>query len=130
MRVWLENWEWQCCGDKFAVGDEVEWGLLPARDRSYLARPLGQALADSITHFETHHEGVHEEQPMPTPGRIESILAAYWQLAPRPSEDPRVVYPVAGTAVLEARDSADGWEPEKGDGVRFEGYIVAVSPVT
>ena len=131
MQVWLEDWEWQCCGEPFAVGAEVEWGLVPvsSESRSYLIDPLGAKVVAGITHCETHHEGEDDEQPIPTRGRVKSIVAAYWQLAPRRNEDPRVHYPVAGTGILEPRETADGWEPEIEGGSRFEGYIVTLAPI-
>jgi hypothetical protein len=130
VRVWIEDWEWQCCGEPFAVGDEIEWGLLPDGDRSYLTRPLGAEVANAITHFETHHQAEDDEQPTATRGRVESIEAAYWHLAPRPGEDPRVLYPVEETGVLASRVTADGWEPERADGRTFEGYIVTLTPLS
>ena len=131
MRVWLESWEWQCCGEPFAVGSEVEWGLMPILpdDRSYLVDGLGSELVDGITHFETHHADLDEDpRPTPTPGRVASITAVYWARAPRSSEE-NVYYPVPGTAVLEARDRAGGSEPETDDGPQFEGYIVELAPL-
>lgn len=131
MRVWVEDWEWQCCGQPFAVGADVEWGLLPVSSEAgeYLIEPLGGEVVASITHCETHHEGEDDPQPVPTAGRVESILAAYWEIAPRPNTDSRVLHPVAGTGVLEPRDTADGWEPEVEGGPRFEGYIVTLAPI-
>jgi hypothetical protein len=58
---------------------------------------------------------------------VEAIEAAYWHLAARPGKDPRVLYPVEGTGVLERRATADGWEPERADGRKFEGYIVTLT---
>src|SRR3954453_6045775 len=67
VRVWLEEWEWQCCGEPFAVGSEVEWGLLPmsGESRSYLKDPLGTDVVAEITHREAHHEGEDDKQPLP-----------------------------------------------------------------
>src|SRR4051812_2069601 len=66
VRVWLSDWEWQCCGEPFSVGNEVAWGLvsLPADDQ-YLVGVLGAEVAAGLTHRETHHadEG---ERPVPT----------------------------------------------------------------
>jgi hypothetical protein len=130
MNVWVECWELQCCGEPFAVGDEVEWGLLPvnADDRSYFTNGLGAEAAGRLTHCERHHEDVNEKQPVPTRGVVRSITAAYWERAPRPGGKPRVFYTVPGTTVFETRDGADGWELEK-DGLGFEGYVVELAPV-
>ncbi len=132
MRVWLENWEWQCCGEPFALGSEVLWDLVPADDefRSWLGTPLGAAVVGSITHYETHHGNGKDVNPTSTRGRVDSIDAVYWQLAPRPGGDPRVLYPVAGTGALESRERADGREPETDGGPSFGGYIVDFMPLT
>ena len=38
MTAWLEDWEWQCCGDPFSIGSEVEWELVSSHERdAYLA---------------------------------------------------------------------------------------------
>jgi hypothetical protein len=126
VRVWLTAWEWQCCGEPFRVGAEVLWPVVPASDvtGSWLAEPLGKEVARAITHYETHHD----EEPAPTiRARVVSIDAVYWELAPRPSEDPGVRYPVPKTGVLERRQSADGAELEIDGGPSFAGYIVELA---
>jgi hypothetical protein len=134
VKIWTDAWEWQCCGEPFTVGAEVEWGLTPvsADARSFLAEPLGTEIVDQLTHFETHHEGASDQtQAALTHGRVESIQAVYWQRAPRSGGDPRVVYPVAGTALLKMRETANGWEPDNDrDKLGFEGYIVELSPLS
>lgn len=129
MRVWVANWEMQCCGAPFAAGEEVEWGLLAGDDvREWLAEPLGAVVAASITHCEAHHQADDDPQPSLRRGRVESIHAAYWRLAPRPGENPQFMHPVADTGVLEQRERVDGWEPERDGGPSFQGYIVELSP--
>jgi hypothetical protein len=131
MKIWLEDWEWQCCGEPFAVGSEVEWGLMPlsSEDRLFLIEPLGAETVDGLTHVETHHEDARDPvQPVRVRARVEAISAVYWARAPHSGDDERVLYPVSGTAVLESRETADGWEPEH-DALRFEGYIVELRPL-
>lgn len=41
--VWVDSWQFECCGDDFAVGDRVRWTLQPA-DLEFLAPPLGDLL--------------------------------------------------------------------------------------
>lgn len=43
--VWVDSWQYECCGDPFAVGDRVRWTLRPA-DLEFLAPPLGALLPD------------------------------------------------------------------------------------
>jgi hypothetical protein len=51
-RVWLEGWEWERCGEPFAVGSEVEWDLVPmtVEGVSWLGEPLSMDTASGITH--------------------------------------------------------------------------------
>jgi uncharacterized protein DUF6578 len=131
VRVWITDWELQCCGDPFSVGMPVSWDLVPADAafREWIEPPLGAALAASISHYETHHHDGEETQPTLTPGRVEAIDAVFWRDAPRADEDPRVRYPVAGSAIRERRQHADGWETSSHDGLHFHGYIVELAPV-
>lgn len=130
MRVWLADWEWQCCGEPFAVGDDVEWILVEADDaaRASFGKTLGPEIGQSITHWETHHQDDDEERLAATRACVESITAVYWRYAPRTGADERVLHPVAGTGVFEPRTGADGWEPESDAGPSFAGYIVDLSP--
>jgi len=131
VRIWLENWEWECCGEPFSLGSEVVWGLIPMGDelRSWLATPLGADAVTAITHYETHHADGDDVEPTPTRGRVDSIDAVYWKLAPHRGGDPRVLYPIASTGALESREHADGWEPETDGGPSFGGYIVELAPL-
>lgn len=54
-RVWLSHWEWACCGDPFAVGDEIDFGIA-TRDPAGLTEQLGQERAATVQAWESHHE--------------------------------------------------------------------------
>lgn len=41
--VWVDEWQYACCGEPFAVGDRVSWTLHPA-DLEFLAPVLGAHL--------------------------------------------------------------------------------------
>lgn len=55
-RVWLKEWEWACCGDSFAVGDDVDFGIATRTPDSSLAELLGPALIATVDAVESHHE--------------------------------------------------------------------------
>ena len=135
VKVWTDEWEWQCCGEEFAIGSVVEWNLVPLSpdDRAYFSKPLGDEIADDITHSETHHAyGLTDDdaQPITIRGRIGSIHAVYWESASLPGDEPYTVYPLKGTGVLEPRQTGGGGsEPESEDGPEFEGYIVDFVPL-
>jgi hypothetical protein len=55
-RVWLTGWEWACCGDAFAVGDVVDFGIQSRMPAAALAEALGDELAPTVDAIESHHE--------------------------------------------------------------------------
>jgi hypothetical protein len=115
--VWVDDWQMQCCGEAFSVGDRVSWRCAPV-DGKWLTESLGPELARTVTHHEEHHGGEGTE---PLIGTVLSIRAVCRDLAPRPGENPRVLYPVPDTAVLTGVETADGWF--KADKGHFAGYL-------
>lgn len=55
-RVWLEEWEWACCGDAFEIGDDVDFGIRTRTPESGLSKLLGAELAATVDAMESHHE--------------------------------------------------------------------------
>jgi hypothetical protein len=55
-RVWLTGWEWGCCGDPFAIGDDVDFGIETRAPGGAFAELLGPALAPTVDALESHHE--------------------------------------------------------------------------
>jgi hypothetical protein len=55
-RVWLNDWEWACCGRPFAVGDEVDFAIRTRTPDPFLTELLGQTLAATVDAVESHHE--------------------------------------------------------------------------
>ncbi|MEX8031534.1 DUF6578 domain-containing protein [Microbacterium sp. 20-116] len=54
-RVWLDSMEWECCGDPFAVGDDVDF-VIEGRTLSVeFIRNLGAELAATVDAFEARH---------------------------------------------------------------------------
>ncbi|TFB92270.1 MULTISPECIES: DUF6578 domain-containing protein [unclassified Cryobacterium] len=56
-RVWLTKWEWACCGDAFAIGDEVDFGIETRTPHAALSDVLGPELIATVDAMESHHEG-------------------------------------------------------------------------
>ncbi|MGW5641967.1 DUF6578 domain-containing protein [Saccharopolyspora sp. NPDC003752] len=119
--VWVSEWEIQCCGEPFAVGERVDWTLRDDPDREWLAAALGPELAQSVSHVESHHNEVPEEVS-PVRARVLGIRRAYCRYAAAHGGDSHP-YPVPGSAVLTEVDRADGWEAEM-SGLHFNGYLV------
>jgi hypothetical protein len=119
--VWYSDWQMECCGEPFAVGDSVQWSLTDEPDVDWLEAAIGTELAAEITHQEDHH-GV-EEDVIARRGKVLSIRCAYCRYAPTPGGDERTLYPVAGTAEIKSAERVEGTEAGGSD-LHFNGYLV------
>lgn len=54
-RVWLESWEWNCCGRPFWPGDTIDL-MVDRPINAPLAELLGPYLSQTIDAVESHHE--------------------------------------------------------------------------
>lgn len=114
----------QCCGEPFLVGDLVSWPLAAAADRDFIESVLGPEQAALVTDAEDHHEA-ESVRHEPLVGRVSSIEAVFCAYAPS-SPEATEMYPVLGSAVVERRERADGWEADKPDNKVFLSYLVDV----
>ena len=71
-RVWLMKWEWACCGEAFAIGDEVDFGIETRTRHAALAEMLGPELIATVDTMESHHE---EEFTDRVRGRVIAVHA-------------------------------------------------------
>lgn len=71
-RVWLTGWEWDCCGDAFAVGDNVDFGIESRTVMAPLRDLLGATVSDSVDAMESHHV---ESFPDRIAGRVTAVHA-------------------------------------------------------
>lgn len=53
--VWYADWQMECCGEPFELGDRVTWTVEEADDREWLPAALGPDHAVTVTHLEEHH---------------------------------------------------------------------------
>jgi hypothetical protein len=113
----------QCCGDPFAVGDEVEWTLDAEPDLEWLESAVGMDLARRIVYAEEHHGGVPDDTPT-TRSKVLAIKTAHSRYAPQ-TPGGKTLYPVAGSSVLRDVDRVDGSESNLPE-MRFNGYVVEV----
>lgn len=129
-RVWLTKWEWECCGDAFGVGDEIDFGIEIRGPHPALADELGQELAATVDAMESHHE---EEFADRVRGRVVAVYAVTREVVHRRS----LRRPGHG-APLDAAMPADRDEwPLVGEGLeggvflssRPSRYIIEVEPV-
>jgi hypothetical protein len=66
IKVWVDNWQMQWCGEHFAVGDEVCWKLR-GQDSEWLATILGADLAHGVDEAEERHDAVGEADTLGKP---------------------------------------------------------------
>lgn len=119
--VWIDSWQFECCGDTFAVGETVDWTVVRKADRSWLETVVGSEVAQTITHSQDEH-GVNEGAEMSMTGRVLAISMASCSYRQSPSERNAIV-PVPGTEVLRPVEVADGLGGYTKD-LRWNGYVV------
>lgn len=74
-RVWLDTWEWACCGDPFSVGDEVDLLVRTRTPSSAFIESVGPELAATIDAIESHHQEIPTTPEDRVRGRVASIHA-------------------------------------------------------
>lgn len=125
LSIWVDGWQMQCCGGRFAPGDVVSWTLLEVEPEDY-ADVVGSERADEIDFCEEHHGQV--EGHAPTSVEVVSIVEVHCRYGVPAGATDRVNYPVPGTAVLVPVEEADGWAKARPD-VTFAGYLVVARSV-
>lgn len=99
IRVFYEDWQMECCGRAFSVGDEVRWRLA-ALDEEQLGEG---ACHGAWVRVENHGDIRHR-----TTGRVRSIDLVHQEYAER-IPGSRTLEPVPGTVSLEPVDSCPKW---------------------
>lgn len=74
-RVWLETWEWACCGDPFGIGDEVDLLVRTRTPSPAFIESVGPDLADTIDAIESHHQETPSTPEDRVRGRVRGIHA-------------------------------------------------------
>lgn len=102
-RVWLDSWEWSCCGTPFGAGDTAHLNV----DRpinAALADLLGPDLAHTIDAVESHHEDGGANR---LSGSVTAVRGAVVDYIER--RVPRKRPPLSDDAASREFRSADGW---------------------
>jgi hypothetical protein len=129
-RVWLADWEWACCGNQFAVGDDVDFGIETRDPSLILAQTLGPTLVVTVDAIESHHEAEFTDQVR---GRVTAVHAVTHEVVER-----RTLRRPGHGAPLTASMPADGeeWPTTRRDlgngvfvGSRPSRYVIEVVPV-
>lgn len=122
MTVWVDDWQMQCCGTPFAVGDDVSW-TVHEPDRDFFAELFGSQDAVGIDAAEEHHVPGPEAWTV-MGGRVTGIDAVHCRYAVHDSDGS--LRPVPGSARRTPVSSADGWNAAQGEH-RFVGYLVRLA---
>ncbi|MGK9147873.1 hypothetical protein KXS11_09640 [Plantibacter flavus] len=84
-RIWLNSWEWDCCGEPFRPGDTMDFAVTsPPPD--WLAEYLGAA-ASEVAAVESHHEEGGDQRWSGTVRGVSSVATPH--LATRVRRPPR-----------------------------------------
>ncbi|MCP3855665.1 MAG: hypothetical protein GY698_13150 [Actinomycetia bacterium] len=126
MRVWVDGWQMQCCGDAFANGERVEWMGSDRVDAEFFGQLLPPHEVAAITHAEERH-GDGEDSLLHIVGTVTSTQAVFCRYEPSASS-PKMLVPAPQSGTMAMRTSTTGWEAELDDGSTFLGYVVDVVP--
>ncbi|NED94789.1 hypothetical protein G1H11_05640 [Phytoactinopolyspora alkaliphila] len=122
IRVWVDSWQMQCCGDPFKDGGTVEWTLDAEPDVDWFDTIAGAKLATSIEYQEEHHGGLPDDAPA-TRGVVQAIYKLRCRYTPHPDRNGTLLVPVPGSATMTQIHHATGWEDHSSES-RFVGYVV------
>ncbi|MET9915737.1 DUF6578 domain-containing protein [Streptomyces sp. NPDC006435] len=120
LTIWVDDWQMQCCGERFAPGDVVSWTLLEADPEEYTGVVGGERAAGIDFREEHHGQG---EETAPTSVEVVSIDEVHCRYEVLPGFTDQVNCPVPGTTVLVPVEAADGWAKARPK-LRFAGYLV------
>ena len=112
--VWIDDWQIQCCGDPFKVGDTVRWTAVPWKS------PLSDDVYEgTIDYYYENHAG-KDDRVFEITGTVTAITALYAMMA-ADSVKPKWKVPVSWQST--AVDEADG-DNDDVDDLTFQAYVV------
>ncbi|MFF3787962.1 DUF6578 domain-containing protein [Streptomyces sp. NPDC001933] len=125
LTIWVDDWQIQCCGEAFKLGDSVSWQLVEIDPEDY-ADIVGNERAPEIDFREEHHG--QEELPS-TRLQVLTITEVHCRYEVPSHSTSNVQHPVPGTTELVPVREGDGWA-EARPRVRFAGYLVTAEQAT
>jgi len=121
--VWVDAWQQDCCGDHWAIGSSVSWTVEPP-NREYLDPLFAPGAGVTIDwHEERHDESRAGLRTLA--GTIVAIAGVDLDYEARDPDEPKMMYPVAGSARLAPLTKSEGDELRRDN---FTGYVVTLRP--
>lgn len=120
--VWYADWQMECCGEPFELGDRVTWTVEEADDREWLPAALGPDHAATVTHLEEHH-AQDESRLLTLTGFVTKITGAWCAYGPRHVGDD-ASYPTPGTERFVDLYGSHDLEGQPAAGQSFNGWLV------
>ena len=116
--VWIADWEMQCCGEPFFLGERVDWPASQLTDTSWYA-DLGFEQVPFWIY------SAHTDDEPRLCGTVEEIQAVFCRFRVRR----RTATMISGTGILEPRTRAARNEPhdEWGGPKSWIGYLVRLN---
>lgn len=122
VKIWIDGWQMQCCGDAFSLGSKVSWHGHAVVDREFLGSFLDRSDVEVIEYSQEHH-GAEDGDLVRIEGNVVSIAVVSCRYEPT-TADPMMHVPVEDSGTIEPLTSATGWEENRDDDRQFVGYVV------
>ena len=117
--VFYENWQMECCGTAFSIGDTVKWLVYKTEQ---INTPVDIGNIDYC--YEAHSS--NWQNLFVLGGKVETIKILYEQYKPT-TNDLRLLVPVNGELVEAER--AEGFDKKLND-MEASGYVVVLNEYT
>ncbi|GLY29489.1 DUF6578 domain-containing protein [Kineosporia sp. NBRC 101731] len=118
--VWVDSWQFQCCGEVFRTGDDVRWDVLATPEGIGGVDDRLSADRARRIHFQEEHHGGR------TDGVLTGTVAGIQVLTVGRVLRERTRETVPNSGRLRQVDRADPWEREQPDRT-FDGWIVELT---
>ena len=117
--IWIEDWQMQCCGTSFQIGDTVKWTIL----KWEFEKPIVD-VGEIDFLYENHAES--NDNLFEIEGVVTQILAIHYVY--ELNTKTRAHIPISGITV--PVNEADGWNEDINDEMEFAAYCVKLENVS
>ena len=118
--IWIEDWQMQCCGTPFKIGDTVKWTIL----KWEFEKPTVD-VGKVDYYYENHAES--NDNLFEIEGVVTQILAIHFVY--ELDTKTKVNIPISGITIP-VNEANDGWEENVIDEMEFAAYFVKLENVS